>query len=474
MRFEEYASRDAVGLAQLVHDGEVTPGELLELAIERTEAVDSTLNAVVIRMYEQARDVAATGLPDGPLRGVPFLIKDLHLQMRGVVTSQGCALFKDAVGSSDSTLVERYRDAGLVTFGRSASPEFGLTTSTESALFGPTRNPWNPAHSAGGSSGGAAAAVAAGIVPIANASDGGGSIRIPASCCGLFGLKPTRMRVPVGPERAEGWNGLTAIHAVTRSVRDSAVLLDVTAGPAAGDPYHAPAPARPFAQEIGTAPGRLRVALMRGPLSGGEVDASVTDGLEQAARLCESLGHAVEEAAPDVEHEALARAMGATIAVATRRALERRAAALGRPLAEDDVEPITWKMISGAHQVSGMDALEQRETIHRSSRDMARFMERFDVILSPTLAQPPVPIGRLHLSRDDAAEYFEEVAAYSPFCTLANLTGQPAMSVPLHWTNDGLPVGIMFAGRFGEDATLLRLAAQLEEAQPWFDRRPPI
>jgi amidase/6-aminohexanoate-cyclic-dimer hydrolase len=315
--------------------------------------------------------------------------------------------------------------------------------------------------------------VAAGITPLANASDGGGSIRIPASCCGLFGLKPTRMRVPLGPDRAEGWSGLSCVHAVTRSVRDSAALLDASAGPEPGDPYWAPPPARPFLQEVGADPGQLRIALLRSPPSGAAIDPECRTAAETAAGLCESLGHAVEEAAPPVDYEQVGRGMQAVIGVSVRLTLERRARELGRELRESDVEPVTWSIVKDAPQVSGAALVEAREAFHRASRVLARFQERYDVLLSPTLGRPPVELGRLSLSQD-AATYFREVQAFSPFSSLANVTGQPSMSVPLHWTASGLPVGVMFTGRFGDEATLLRLAAQLEQARPWAGRRPAL
>jgi Asp-tRNA(Asn)/Glu-tRNA(Gln) amidotransferase A subunit family amidase len=473
MRPDEYSRYDGLGLAGLVRRGEVEPKELLDAALARAEQVNPRINALIL-IREQAARRELAALPAGPFRGVPFPLKDLHLQIAGEVTTTGCALFRDAVAEIDSTLVQRYRAAGLVLFARSTSPEFGLTLTTESTLWGVTRNPWDLSRMSGGSSGGAAAAVAAGIAPLANASDGGGSIRIPASCCGLFGLKPTRIRTPLGPLRSESWNGLSAIHAVTRSVRDSAALLDATAGPEPGDPYWAPPPARPYLQEVGAPPGRLRIALLRSAPSGVATEPECLRAVDDAAKLCTELGHEVEEAAPPLDWAGIAGALGATVSVATRVTLEARAAQLGRPLAESDVEPVTWAMIQGALRTSGLDMARARDAILRASRDMARFQQRFDLILSPTLARAPLPLGVCSLARRDVEEYFREITSVSPFSSTANVTGQPAMSVPLHWSSEGLPIGVMFAARFGDEATLFRLAGQLEQARPWAARRPPL
>ena len=473
MTSEEYARCDALELAELVRRGEVLPEELLELAIARAAEVDQHIGAIVVDLHDRAREAIARGLPDGPLRGVPFLVKDLHLKIRGTPTTAGSRLFRDSVADIDSTLVERYERAGLVIFGRSASPEMGLSTTTESALHGPTRNPWNLERIAGGSSGGSAAAVAAGIVPAASASDGGGSIRIPAACCGLFGLKPTRMRVPLGPGHAEGWNGLVVSHAITRSVRDSAALLDATHGPDLGDPYAVPPPTQPFLSEVDDPPGKLRIALMRAAPSGVEMHPECLEAVDGAARLCESLGHHVEEAMPELDYPAIGLAMVNTISTESRLELEARAAELGRELREEDVEPVVWRISERALSLDARDAARARHTIHRASLDMASFQRRYDVLLSPTLARPPERLGMLALSVD-FEDYSRALVAFSPFCSFANITGIPAMSVPLHWSEEGLPIGAMFAGRYGDEATLLRLAAQLEQAQPWAGRRPPL
>jgi amidase len=360
-----------------------------------------------------------------------------------------------------------------VLFGRTASPEFGLTSTTESTLYGATRNPWQQGHTAGGSSGGAAAAVAAGIVPAANASDGGGSIRIPASCCGLFGLKPTRARVPAGPRRGEGWSGMSTAHAVTRSVRDSAALLDAVAGPAIGDPYWAPPPARPFLAEVGADPGRLRIAVQTRAFNGAPVDPECAAAARDAADLCRGLGHEVEEADLAIDRELLARSAGTIISANLRAALLERADELGREVTTDDVEPLTWLMAEGAKSLGAADYASALHGIHRLGREVSAFLERFDLVLTPTMATPPLPLGRLALTRPDFAGLVDDLARTIGFTQLFNASGHPAMSVPLSESAAGLPIGVQFAARFGDEATLFRLAAQLEAARPWFDRRPP-
>ncbi|MCA9511829.1 MAG: amidase, partial [Myxococcales bacterium] len=456
-----------------------SPAELLELAIARAEAVEPAIRAITVRHFELAREAARGALPDGPLRGVPWLLKDLGIGMRGTVTTEGSRLFADAVRDADSTLTERYRAAGLVIFGKTHSPEFGGSPSSESALHGATHNPWDLARSPGGSSGGSAAAVAAGIVPAAHATDGGGSIRIPASSCGLFGMKPTRGRVPLGPAIYEGWGGLSAAHCVSRSVRDSAALLDATQGPAVGDAYAAPPRERPYLEEIARAPGRLRIALMTKPLVPVPVDAECVRAAHDAAALCAALGHDVEEASPALDYAAVWGAYGAASGVGTAIAVAAREAALGRPARPDELEPITRRWVEGAPRVSGIELVRARATLHGASRALGAFLERFDAILSPTMAHVPPALGVLSLSQDYDSFVLPATRA-SAFTSLFNMTGQPAMSVPLHWTEPseaaprGVPVGVMFAGRFGDEATLFRLAAQLEAERPWFARVPAL
>ena len=469
----DYEAYDGIGLAQAVARGEVGAEALLEAAIERVEARDGRYNAVVIRMFDEARAQLAAGLPRGPFHGVPFLLKDLHLAWPGVPLTNGSRFFEGAIPSVESELVTRYRRAGLVVFGKTHSPEFGLTTSTESRLYGLTRNPWKPTHTSGGSSGGASTAVVAGYTPLANASDGGGSIRIPAACTGLFGLKPTRGRTPAGPHKGEGWNGMSAVHAVTRSVRDSAALLDATSGPDAGAPYAAQPPRRPFLDEVEVAPGRLRIAVQRIAWNGIEPHADCLAALEDAIALCRELGHEVEEAPFDAG-EALGRAAILILSADTRATLEARAAELGRALVPDDVEPGTWAMAAFGASRTATDYVEAVRTIHATGRRLAQHLATYDAILSPTMATPPLPLGELSLSREDQAARGAAALATVGYTQLANAAGNPAMSVPLYWSDDGLPIGVQFLGRMDDEALLLRLAGQLERARPWFDRRPAL
>ena len=471
-RIAEYDAQDALSLAAWVRRGEVSPLELLEEAVARVEERDDAINAVVIRAFAEARKAIDAGLPEGPFRGVPYLLKDLYAAWKGMRLTNGSRFFADDVSDFDSELVARYRRAGLVFFGRSASPEFGITTTTESILFGQTRNPWNLEHTAGGSSGGAAAAVAAGILPAAHASDGGGSIRIPAACCGLFGMKPTRARVPAGPTVGEGWSGMSTAHAVSRSVRDNAALLDVCAGPALGDPYWAPPPERSYLSEVGADPGRLRIALQVESFNGSAVHADCQRAARDAAELCASLGHEVVEATLEVEREALGRATQVLIASNLRASLLERAERLGRDFTPEDVEPMTHAMASVVKTSDAASYARAIRTIHAAGRSVARFFEGFDVLLTPTMATPPLPLGRVALTRTDTPGLLEDLGQTVGFTQLFNASGNPAMSVPLVWNEHGLPIGIQFAGRFGDEATLFRLAGQLEAARPWFDRRP--
>ncbi|MEM7409983.1 MAG: amidase [Myxococcota bacterium] len=473
LSFEEYVAQDAVGLAALVARKEVTPAELLEVAIARTEAVDPKLNAVVIRHFDAARAVANMDLPAGPLSGVPWLLKDLHLYVRGTVTSNGSVAWKDRVADYDSTLVERYRAAGLVIFGKTASPEFGATAVTESTLWGATRNPWNLAHTPGGSSGGSAAAVAAGIVPAANASDGGGSIRIPASCCGLFGLKPTRGRVPRGPHSYSA-HSFSCIHAVTRSVRDSAVLLDASRGSAPYDYTAAPPVARPFAEEVGRDPGPLRVGWVKTPVTRLPVHVDCEAAAAQVAKQCASWGHTVEEVALPVEPRKYYTAVGINNAVHTARRIRARGEERGRPVGPDEIEPGNWSKLAQADGLSADDLASAEATFRKTAADMATLMQRYDVLLSPTMAAPPVKIGVMSLSNPDQEEFITAATAASAFTMLYNVSGQPAMSLPLHWNAAGLPIGVMFAAAFGREDLLFRLASQIEGELPWFGKRPPL
>jgi len=474
MKPEEFAGYDGLGLAQLVRRREVSPAELLDVAISQVEARNPELNAVICRLYDQARGAIAAGLPDGPFTGVPYLLKDIGAHYEGAVTSNGSLLFKDNVVDHDSEITVRLKRGGLVIFGKTNTPEMGLAPSTEPRLFGPTRNPWRLTHTAGGSSGGSAAAVAAGMVPMAHASDGGGSIRIPASCCGVFGLKPTRARNPMGPDAGEGWGSASTAHAVTRTVRDSAALLDVTSGPDVGDPYWAPPPARPFLDEVGRDPGRLRIAVTVTPWNGQPVHAECAEATMATARLCERLGHHVEEARPDIDAKAHGTATFTLVCANIRAALETRAAALGRELAASDVERLTWARATDGYRARASEYARSMTMIHRVGRQIARFFTRYDALLTPTMCQPPRPLGLLDLMTDNEEAYTQAVLGCIAFTSVFNSAGCPAMSVPLGWSRDGLPLGVQFAAPFGDEAGLFRLGAQLEAAQPWLDRRPPV
>ncbi|HET7788944.1 MAG TPA: amidase [Myxococcales bacterium] len=490
--FSEYARHDGLGLAGLVRKGEVSPAGLVEAAIARIEAVNGKINAVVQRSFERARRLARGPLGDGPFRGVPFLIKDLYVFEEGLATTHGCRYFVGAVSDHDSELVLRHKRAGLVILGKTATPELGILPYTETPLYGATRNPWDLDRTSGGSSGGSAAAVAAGVVPIAHGSDGGGSIRIPASCCGLFGLKPSRGRTPFGPDFAEGWHGLSEEHCVTRSVRDSAALLDATAGPDLGAPHAAPAPERPWLEEVSREPGRLRIGFTARSLFGRAVHPECVVAVEGAARLCERLGHAVEEAAPAIDARAARQAFLVIASAETAAAIAEASRVLGKKPSHRDFEPGTWFFAQAGRAHSAADLAAAVHWKHALGRQVARWFERYDVLLTPTLASPPIRIGELaprpaelaalaalrmarsrravRLALRRLAERAFEFAAFTP---IANLAGVPAMSVPLHWTALGLPVGVQFVTRANGEAILFRLAAQLETAQPWFDRRPP-
>jgi amidase len=472
MRFDEYRRLDAVALAGLVAKREVSARDLLDTAIARAEAVNPKINAIVHKQYERARATADKGT-SGSLAGVPYLLKDLGAYDAGVPTRSGSSLYQDFVPDHDSAYTARCKRAGLVIMGRTSTPEFGISPNTEPRLFGSCRNPWNLAHSAGGSSGGAAASVAAGILPVAHATDGGGSIRIPAAQCGLFGLKPSRGRISFAPDAGEGWGGMSTAHVVSRSVRDSAALLDATAGSEPGDPYTAPPPERPFAEELGRPPARLKIALMRKDHRGNQIHPECLKAVETAAKLCESLGHVVEEASPDLNLADLRPAAQILSATNTARNLALRWKALDRAPDPKDVEAVTWAVYNRGLGATGVAYADAIAAIHMAGRKLAAFLARYDVILSTTLPAPPPKLGWFD-QNGDVEVFTKRVTEYLSVTPLHNMTGTPAMTVPLHWTADGLPVGVHFAGRYAEEATLLRLAAQLELAQPWFDKVPEL
>ncbi len=468
---------DATAQAQLVRDGQVRPIELVDAAIGQIERLNPELNAVITPMYDQAREAAAGDIPDGPFSGVPFLLKDLLAYWKGVRHTSGCAALKDFVPDHDSELVVRYRQSGLIVVGRTNTPELGCNVTTEPRLHGATRNPWITGHTTGGSSGGSSAAVAAGLVPMAHANDGGGSIRIPASCCGLFGLKPTRARNPLGPGIGDWASGLCSEHAVTRSVRDSATLLDATSGPDDGDPYHCPMPERPFAREVGADPGQLRIAFSTRTLSGVEAHADCIRAVEEAAALCSQLGHQVVEGSPEIDGDLFSDTFLTQFSCGVAAVVDsivEGAQASGVNLTCDDFEPLTWRVREIGSAQNASTYLRAVTTAQNIARDMAQFHTESDLWLTPTLSRPPVPLGYFECSTESAQSALERVWDFIPFTPLCNATGQPGMSVPLHWNEEGLPIGTHFTARFGGEATLFRLAAQLEEARPWAARRPPV
>ncbi|MCA1825565.1 MAG: amidase [Myxococcales bacterium] len=477
MKFDEYVKYDAMGLAALVRKREVRPAELVELARARIAEVNPKINAVVQDRCATAR---TDGSDVGPFKGVPFLLKDLLATEAGIATSHGCRFFREFVSDHDSELVARQRRAGLVFIGKTAASELGILPVTETAAWGITRNPWNPERTPGGSSGGAAAAVAAGIVPMAHASDGGGSIRIPASCCGLFGLKPSRGRNPFGPDYGEGWHGIAVEHCVSRSVRDSAALLDATAGPDLGAPYAAPPPERPFLEEVGRDPGRLKIAFTTRSLLGSAVDRDCVEAVERAAKLCESLGHRVEEGAPAIDRAAAIHAYLVLASAETAAAIDGGARLLRRKLDASQFEPGTWFLAQVGRAHTAAELSYAVHVIHLAGRAVARWFTSYDLLLTPTLAQPPLKIGALQPKRHELAALAllrkvpsrralraalallaQRAFEFAAFTPIANLTGQPAMSVPLHFAR-GLPIGVHFMARQNDEGLLFRLAAQLE------------
>ena len=475
MSFAEYANFDGLGLADLVRKGEVSPADLTEAAIEAIERHNGTLNAVVYKAYDEARKVAAGGaLPDGPFKGVPFLIKDLGVRVAGWPRTQGSRFTHDLTDAEDSSLVTRYRGSGAVLVGKTNTPEYGITGTTESARLGPCRNPWNPDHIAGGSSGGSASAVAAGIVPLAHASDGLGSIRIPAACCGLFGLKVTRDRNPDLPDGPNSAYNLAVDHVVSRTVRDSAAMLDVTGVPAPGSPYPAPPKTRPYMEEILSHPGRLKIAWSSETPSGRPIDPEVEAALRATAETLKALGHDVVEQGLGIDYRALYEVMapigGANFAANMLRVIND----MGREPEADELEPLTWAILRRGREVSGETVLWNMARLRLINRRILELFEVHDVYLTPVMGTPPPPIGHIDPVNLTPKEVNRRQGVAFPYTPPFNVTGQPSMSVPLAWSAAGLPIGMMFSGRYADEATLFRLAAQLEKEMPWKDKRPGI
>jgi amidase/6-aminohexanoate-cyclic-dimer hydrolase len=470
----EYDKLDSVAMADLVRSGEIRAEELLDEAMRRTEARDGILNSVTARFYDHARARIAQGLPDGPLRGVPYLLKDLGVYYAGFPTTNASRLFADNRSPVDSTLADRYVKAGLVIFGKTNLSEFGISATSESEMLGVCRNPWSLEHTTGGSSGGATSAVAGGIIPSAHAADGGGSIRIPAAHCGLFGLKPTRGRIPLGPHISESWAGMTIHHAVTRSVRDSALLLDISQGAAPGDPYWPPPAAPSYFDLVAREPKRLKVAVSLKSFEGVALDPQVREGVERAAKLCESLGHAVEWIDLDtvVSAEEYIQCRSNIIHGSMYTSLSRRKQQLGQEWGPKDLQRVTWMFGEAGKSVTAKDYLSSVQALQRVSRGVGEQFEHWDVLLSPVCATPPHRLGEVNMDATELEPYKATARQHTGYTSIWNVTGQPAMSVPLHWSEEGLPVGVQFVGRFGDEATLFQLGGQLERAAPWFDRLP--
>ena len=475
---------DATAQAALVRRKEVTPIELVDAAIARVEALDPQLNAVILPAFERARERARAlaGSPELstlPFAGVPFLLKDLGGQEEGQPCHLGMKSLKEAgwVESETSVFAARVACAGLVSLGRTNTPELGLTPVTEPLAYGPTRNPWSLEHSPGGSSGGASAAVASGMVPMAHASDGGGSIRIPAAHTGLVGLKPTRGRSSFGPGAGERWNGFACELVVSKTVRDTAGFLDAIEGPEAGDPYFAPPPLRPYAQEVGADPGRLRIGLLAGPPRDGvNVHPDCVEAARRTARALEAAGHDIEEVAPEAfADSALGLAYVTVVACNVARALDVTAGKIGRLLKPEDVEPMTWALAEMGRGTPAAGLLTQLEFVHRYGRRMAAWWQKgFDLLLTPTTAEPPPRIGEFVTSPEQPLRPLLRATPFGAYTLALNLSGQPAISLPVHWTPEGLPVGAMLIAAYAREDLLIRVAAQLEQSLPWRDRRPPL
>jgi amidase len=497
--FGEYGRYDGMGLAELVRGGQVSPAELCEEAIRRAEDLNPKLNAIIRPLYDFARKAAQTRNPEAPFCGVPFLLKDVHHALKGYVMSSGSALLRNFVPNQDAEIVRRFKDAGLVILGKTNTPEFKLSSLTEPKAFGPTRNPWNPDYSPGGSSGGSAAAVAARIVPLASATDEGGSIRIPASYCGLFGLKPSRGRNPVGPDFDQEWDGMSTSHVLTRSVRDSAAMLDALAGREPGAPY-ATTSERTFLDEILNEPGRLRIGFYLRTAYGRKVHPECVKAVEDSCKLLEGLGHHIEEISPGFEEEEAALNWCIVMTGNEAAHVGKLIEIYGRSKVMANIELANRVLYRIGQSLKAVDFVKAKRRWRQFGMTMDRVLTECDLILTSTLGEPPVRVGSQQPTKADErsmkllASFAGKILVSSkkrtdaifadlvrntmrgqmPFTFVANMTGQPAMSVPLHWTEDGLPCGVQFLGRFGGEATLLRLASQLEKAKPWADRRPAV
>ena len=498
--FAEYEQYDGIGLAELVRNGDIKVTELCEEAISRAEILNPKLNAIITPLYDFAREASKHLQTDASFSGVPFLLKDAHHALKGFTMSSGSALLKDYLPENDAEIVRRFKKAGLVIIGKTNTPEFKNGFITEPIAFGNTHNPWNLACTPGGSSGGSAAAVAARIVPLASATDEGGSIRVPASCCGLFGLKPSRGRNPVGPDFYEELDGMSSSHVVTRSVRDSAAILDAVSGTEPGAPYGIIAPERPFLEEIRFDPGNLRIGFHTRSAFGRDVHPECIRAVEQTCSLLETLGHNVEETVPNYEEEDVVLNWCIVLIGSVAAQIDRLVQIYGQSKVKRGIELQNYALYRVGQQMNALDFVNAKRRWRQLGTIMDQMLNKYDMLLTPTLGEPPVLVGSLQPSTSDrrsmklisswagkiilsnrklTISIVEEIIqnmmkGQMVFTIIANLTGQPAMSVPLHWTEGGLPCGVQFIGRFGEEVKLLRLAAQLEKAQPWIGRKPQI
>jgi amidase len=492
---EGYIKTDGIGMAEWVRSGEVTPLELVEEAIRRIEAVNPQINAVIHKMYDQARAMVQAELPDGPFRGVPFLVKDIMSAYAGEPLRMGSRFTRDYVPDYDTEVVRRFKQAGLITLGKTNTPEMGLTFFTEPDFFGTTNNPWDLKRIAGGSSGGAAAAVAGRMVPIANGNDGGGSIRIPASCCGVVGLLPSLGRTPVGPLRTEVWNGLVREGVLTRTVRDTAAMLDILQDPDPGVRYFPPPPDKLYLEEAALDPKRLRIAFTSNPFMGKSVHPDAEKGLAETVSLLEDLGHDLIEATPTIDRLSVSKAFFTLVIAELRTDIEVFERLMDRKATAEQFETATWVAALLGARLSATDLLHAQRTLELTTRHVGQFFQNFDVLLTPMTSEPPVKSGSLQLKgiqanvlsilgRMNAGGLIERVGGvdaavedmfeFAPYTHLFNITGQPAISLPLYWNKDGLPIGMQFAAKYPDDATLIRLAGQLERARPWAGRLPPV
>jgi amidase len=492
MLLPEYDKMDAIGLAKLIANGELSAAEVLDAAIERIETRNPALNAVNYKAYDAARETVARGIPEGPFTGVPFLLKDLGFAWAGHPLTGGSRFTRNYVPDYTSHLVQRFIDSGLVILGKTNVPEYGLMGITEPKLFGPTRNPWNLNHTPGGSSGGASSAVAARMVPMAHAGDGGGSIRIPSSHCNLFGMKPSRGRISFAPDSGESWSSFVSPHVLTHSVRDSAAMLDAVAGMVPGDPYTAPAQSKPFLKAVTARPKKLRIAYWARPLFGSSAHPDCEDTLKTAVKQLQDMGHTVEAACPTYDRETLIRSYWTIITTSLAFAMESAVATMGREPTEEEIETPSWFLGEIGKKTPALELVRARSAIHRASRDLAAFFQNYDVFLTPTVAKPAVRVGELGLKKWEEigsrllrrvgtkgildavlAEIARDALDATPNTQLFNQTGQPAMSVPMGWSKaEKLPLGVQMVGRYGEESLLFNLAGQIEKAHPWAQHTP--